>query len=1067
MSIRARILLTFAAVLLLVIGAVMLLTLHQSGAIRRAARRLVYNIERLEEVTLDAGRSVSAIVEQTLQRGRADYVTHVADTLDAAYDRQRRHSQATATAARLFRFVTSPPAAAERLRSDLEEEARAVMALTGLTDIMIVNRRGQPLMHARAREPYTPPVPVMVWLGDVESARPGTPVLSLYPAGDIRDPTGNSTVAMLGVSAMVTSGADREDQPGMALGYIHQAMPLSHFVRAALHGDRRDGRHIIITDPEGRQQARIPDRPTDERFNPAVARQNGMLVDSRPILDGALTLHVLTPQHAMTDGTGIVPALNRVMRENAARVRDNADQTARTVTLLQRRLVLIGTVSLLLSGLAAFGTAQGVLRPLTALRRWTRHVADGDIDAAIPATGPTELNALAADIDTMRKSIQSRVAELTTATQHNQEALRQSEQMLKAVVEQSTIAILRCGLDGRILDSNPAARTLLDRSADTLKQLALRDLMSPHEWESESETIRTLLDRRVAGSRFQKRLLRADGSFIEADIVLSAIRDAGGNPVFVTVAIADITEQVEAQRALHESETEFRQLFTQMLSGCAEHEIIVDADGKPVNYRFLKVNPAFERLTGWKADDVVGKTILEVEPDIEPVWIERYGHVALTGEPITFDQVSEALGKHFAVSAYSPRKGRFAVIFRDVTAERCAAEQQRMADLQLQQAQKLESLGVLAGGIAHDFNNLLMAILGNADLALTEIPAGHPGHRELEEIESASRRASELCRQMLAYAGKGRLKPEPLNICDLIRDMAGMLQVSVSKTVILHDELDPATPPIKADATQLRQVVLNLVTNASEAIGSRSGMIRIRTGAQACTAEDLEQAVATETIPLPGLYSYVEVRDTGEGMDAETCRRVCEPFFTTRFTGRGLGMSAVLGIVRSHNGALIIRSRPGHGTVVRALFPALAPDAIAAGPGRMRPRQRPAQPHKGLILLVDDDESIRAIGKRMLERNGFSVLLAHDGREAVERFTERQADIRCVVMDLTMPHMNGNEAMQAMRAIRKDVIVILSSGYNEEEFNAQYDGARPDEFIQKPYRAEQLLACIDAALESA
>ena len=379
-----------------------------------------------------------------------------------------------------------------------------------------------------------------------------------------------------------------------------------------------------------------------------------------------------------------------------------------------------------------------------------------------------------------------------------------------------------------------------------------------------------------------------------------------------------------------------------------------------------------------------------------------------------------------------------------------AEQRQRELETRVQQAQKLESLGVLAGGIAHDFNNLLTAILGHANLALMDLPPESPARDSLLEIDKASGRAAELCRQMLAYAGRGRFTVEPVNVSRLIEELAHLLHASISKKILLRCQLAEGLPTIEADPAQLRQVAMNLIINAAEAIGNTEGVIAISTGVMECSEDYLRGGHLSEP-PFPGRFVFLEVADTGCGMDVETQKKIFDPFFTTKFAGRGLGLAAVLGIVRSHRGTLRVESEPGRGTVFRVLFPAGTKAATVESAGNPPPWRG-----AGTILLVDDEDPVRNVVRRMLERWGFAVLCASDGREAVEMFRAHAAVVVCVLLDLAMPRMDGEETFQELRRIRPDIRVVLASGYSDQEVALRFQGTGLAGFIEKPYRMEAL-----------
>jgi signal transduction histidine kinase/CheY-like chemotaxis protein len=384
----------------------------------------------------------------------------------------------------------------------------------------------------------------------------------------------------------------------------------------------------------------------------------------------------------------------------------------------------------------------------------------------------------------------------------------------------------------------------------------------------------------------------------------------------------------------------------------------------------------------------------------------------------------------------------------------------RRLETKLVETAKLESLGVLAGGIAHDFNNLLTGILGNASLARQELPPASLGQPMLDQIETAARRAADLCKQMLAYSGKGRFVVQRLDLNKLIEDTTHLLQISIAKNCVLRFNLARDLPVIRADATQLRQVIMNLVINGSEAIGSRSGVLALTTGVARVDAEYLK-GFRPDASPPHGDYVFVEVSDNGCGMDTATLARIFDPFFTTKFTGRGLGLAAVLGIVRGHKGGLKVYSEPGKGTTFKLFFP-------VAG-GKAQDSATPfadTAPFKGsgTVLVVDDEETVRTVAARMLERLGFGVVLASDGREAMDKFHADPGRFTLVLLDLTMPHLDGEETFRQMRLLNPGVRVILTSGFNQQEAVNRFTGKGLAGFIQKPFELSSLIQVIRSVL---
>jgi nitrogen-specific signal transduction histidine kinase/CheY-like chemotaxis protein len=375
--------------------------------------------------------------------------------------------------------------------------------------------------------------------------------------------------------------------------------------------------------------------------------------------------------------------------------------------------------------------------------------------------------------------------------------------------------------------------------------------------------------------------------------------------------------------------------------------------------------------------------------------------------------------------------------------------ERKRSEESFREMQKLESLGLLAGGIAHDFNNLLTGIIGNASMLETEFSATSPQGELTRCLMDAAERMARLTSQMLAYSGRGRFVVEPVNLSRHVIQIVSLIQASIPKTVELRLSLDNNLPIIEADASQLQQVIMNLVINAAESIASSQGVVEVGTSAREVREQELLANVTRQT-PSGGQYVVLTVRDNGVGMDSATQARIFDPFFTTKFTGRGLGLAAVLGIVRGHGGLLTVDSTMGAGTTFRVFFP------VAQGlPGETANPTVAFEQGSGTVLVVDDEELVRTTAKAALSRAGYRVLLASNGQEAVDLFAARSSEIDLVVLDMTMPVMGGEEALQHLAKARPDVVVLASSGYNEEEAQHRF-GSRIKGFLQKPYTAGQL-----------
>jgi signal transduction histidine kinase/HAMP domain-containing protein len=379
--------------------------------------------------------------------------------------------------------------------------------------------------------------------------------------------------------------------------------------------------------------------------------------------------------------------------------------------------------------------------------------------------------------------------------------------------------------------------------------------------------------------------------------------------------------------------------------------------------------------------------------------------------------------------------------------------ERKESEAALLQGQKLESLGVLAGGIAHDFNNLLAALRGNLDLARAKLEGDSETTSYMAKSEKILDKAANLTRQLLAYSGKGHFQLKPMDLSLQVREMGHLLSVSISKKVELRYEVLEGLPAIIGDTSQIQQVVMNLVINASEAIGDQGGFVRIRTGLETFGDTDPGGLYATQGL-APGSYVFLEVQDNGHGMDARTLERIFDPFFTTKFHGRGLGLAAMLGIVKGHKGGIKVDSEVGRGTTFKILFPSTdsrppAPPPVPSSEGYRG---------TGRVLVVDDEPDIRYAAFDILEHLGFEVVVASDGEEGLARVAEHRGALRLILLDLTMPRMNGIQCLKALRAVDPEVPVLMTSGFSETECTEELAGLGLSGFIQKPYSLASLKA---------
>ena len=452
---------------------------------------------------------------------------------------------------------------------------------------------------------------------------------------------------------------------------------------------------------------------------------------------------------------------------------------------------------------------------------------------------------------------------------------------------------------------------------------------------------------------------------------------------------------------------------------------------------------------------------------------EALAMVQQNGRDIPFVIVSATIGEEAAVEAMKAgahdyvlkhRLGRLVPAINRELRESAMRRERHNLEEQLRHAQKLESLGLLAGGVAHDFNNLLTGILGNASLVMEMIEADSDVRGMLQDIVRASERAADLTRQLLAYAGKGKFLIEPVDASELVRDISELLRSSVPRTVELALQLHPDLPAVEGDASQIQQLVMNLILNAVEATGERPGVVRVTTGTRIVPHGDRWSHFQPDP-PRPGVYVFIEVMDDGCGMSDVVRAQIFDPFFTTKFTGRGLGLAATLGIVRGHRGAIGVESIEGRGSTFTVLLPASG----AAAPGFAT--ETPAGPQAvvqgaaGSVLIIDDEDVVRRAARATLEHFGYTVFEACDGRDGADLFSRLHDRISCVLLDLTMPRMDGHDVWRYIRRIRPDMRIVISSGFDEAEAMRQFADAPGLDFIQKPYTSSALVRKIRTALD--
>jgi len=652
-------------------------------------------------------------------------------------------------------------------------------------------------------------------------------------------------------------------------------------------------------------------------------------------------------------------------------------------------------------------------------------------------------------------------AEIASREQAEQ-GQRMSESRLQAVLESLPLEIWMTDVEGRYTYQNPVSIVRWgrqigrrpDQFTDLPEEVGAR-------WVDEDR-------RALAGElvRVEEVVTRGGQEEFIASIV-APIRDGTG-VVGVLGASWDVGELRRAEAALRRSEERFRAAADAGLDAFFLLEAMRSPDGVISDFRVVDCNQRFIETVRRTREQIVGQPLGELLPFVrETGLLQSYARVRATGQPSEGEHALDVpgLGRRWFQHQVVPLADGVAVTSRDVTARRLAERERTTLEARLRRAEKLESLGVLAGGVAHDFNNLLVGILGNAALLREDLAADSPLRPLAEQLQAAAMQAADLTRQMLNFAGKGAMELQPVDLSDLAGEVAHLLRSTVPRRIELKMELAGGLPKVEGDPAQLRQIVMNLVLNGAEAIGEGAGVVTLRTSSRLADRALLDATDVHDDLP-EGVYVVLEVEDSGHGMDAATRERIFEPFFTTKFTGRGLGLAGVMGMVRSHRGAIKVESVPERYARFSILLPAAAEAAYVPPPVVPAPALTalPVSQRPATVLVVDDEPAVRNVAGRTLKRAGHEVLAAASGEEALEVAREHGGRINLVLLDLVMPGLTGPETLVRLELLVPGIRVVATSGYAEGQAAALFGQGRDVQFLQKPYRPDELLEVVKVAL---
>jgi two-component system cell cycle sensor histidine kinase/response regulator CckA len=632
------------------------------------------------------------------------------------------------------------------------------------------------------------------------------------------------------------------------------------------------------------------------------------------------------------------------------------------------------------------------------------------------------------------------------------EALRQSEERLRLAVKATNDAIWDIDLLTGTVNWSETYSTLYGRPSETSNSWQWWiDRIHPEDRERTAGGLRNAIDGGASSWNSEYRFQRPDGAWAHIYDRAYIARDASGTAWRVVGAMQDLTDRKQAEAALRESDLQYKAVFDN-ISVCL-FLVDVTPDGR---FKYVAFNPAEEEAVGLSNAEISGRFVEDIfHKELADKLTANYRCCLAAGRAIKYDDDLDLPGgRRYFHSNLIPLRNAAGVINRIIGACIDITDFRRTQEEALAK-QNLESLGVLAGGIAHDFNNVLGGINAQAELIETDLPVGSELNEEIQRIKTAAMRGSEIVRGLMVYAGQDQSHcVEAVDVSRLIEEMLGLLKVSISKRAVLWTDLARDLPAVSANAPQIRQVVMNLVINASEAIGEKDGLITLST--RYVSGQRSRESDSATELP-PDAWVRLEVSDTGSGITEEAKTKVFDPFFTTKFAGRGMGLAVVRRIVQDHGGTIHIVSTPGHGTTFQVLLPCAEKSTSRIQSAIPANHGEPASSETGIILVVEDEDLLRAAVSKSLRKIGFSVMAASDGSDAMEQMRAHKDDLDALLLDVTLPGTSSREVMEEARRLRPDLKVVVTSAYSKETIDASFAGLNVQQFIRKPFHLSEIV----------